>query len=122
MNNADETVRALREMLPPQVDYAELVCAESWAHGQHYVWEDPEPYIISEAADLIESLKACLARVTAERDAAVADIRSMETQRSRPFEPKPCGFCTKIDCYCSSGGSACKGFEWRGVKGGAYNE
>lgn len=58
MYNTDEIVRALREMLPPQVDYAELVCAESWAHGQHYVWEDPEPYIISEAADLIESLLA----------------------------------------------------------------
>lgn len=26
----------------------------------------------------------------------------------------PCEVCAKNLCYCSSGGSACKGFEWRG--------
>jgi len=52
---AAEIVKGLREMLPPQVDYAELVGAEGFARGCHYVWTEPEPYIISEAADLIEN-------------------------------------------------------------------
>lgn len=59
--NADEIVRGLREMLPPQEDYAKLVCAEGFACGQYYVWTEPEPYVISEAANLIESLEAQLA-------------------------------------------------------------
>lgn len=61
--SAEEIVQGLREMLPPQVDYAELVCAEGFAHGQHYVWEDPEPYVISAAADLIEAQVAEIAEL-----------------------------------------------------------
>lgn len=60
--NADEIVRALKEMLPPQVDYAELVCSPvPSSYGVCYVWENPEPYHISAAIDLIESLQAQLA-------------------------------------------------------------
>ncbi|MPM00572.1 hypothetical protein SDC9_46799 [bioreactor metagenome] len=55
--NASEIIKDLRSLLPPQVDYAELVCAEGFFHGQHYVWTEPEPYIISAAADYIESLQ-----------------------------------------------------------------
>ena len=58
MTKESEIVKALKEMLPPKEDYAELVCAEGWAHGQHYVWTDPEPYQIEAAIDLIESLTA----------------------------------------------------------------
>ncbi|NLE27555.1 MAG: hypothetical protein GX625_19910 [Clostridiaceae bacterium] len=50
----EEIVKQLRDMLPPQVDYAALVCAEGFARGQHYVWTEPEPYVISEAAALID--------------------------------------------------------------------
>ena len=59
--NADEIVKALRESLPPKIDYAELVGAEGFAHGACYVWDDPLPYLMSNAADLIESLQAQLA-------------------------------------------------------------
>jgi hypothetical protein len=31
----------LHGILPPQVDYAELVCAEGFSHRIHYVWTDP---------------------------------------------------------------------------------
>lgn len=47
------------------------------------------------------------------------DIKQLEldSRGSYPYEPKPCFMCKKIICYCSSGGSACKGFEWRGAPG-----
>ena len=59
--NPDEIARELRESLPPKIDYAELVGAEGFAHGACYVWDDPLPYLMSNAADLIESLQAQLA-------------------------------------------------------------
>jgi hypothetical protein len=60
--NADEIVMDLKKMLPPQVDYAELVASPvPSSYGICYVWEDPEPYQISAAIDLIESLQAQLA-------------------------------------------------------------
>jgi hypothetical protein len=54
---ADKIVRKLREMLPPKVDYAELVCSPvPSSYGICHVWQDPESYIISDAADLIQSM------------------------------------------------------------------
>lgn len=55
-----KAVKDLRELLPPKVDYADLVCAEGFARGYHYVWEDPEPYIIENAANLINELRALI--------------------------------------------------------------
>ena len=52
-----ELVKALREALPEPVDYAELVGAPGWAYGQRYVYEDPECYLIEEAADKLEQLQ-----------------------------------------------------------------
>ena len=51
-----ELVKTLRDMLPPKVDYADLVCAEGGHHGHTYVWEDPEPYFIEQAANTLEKL------------------------------------------------------------------
>lgn len=51
-----ELVKALKDMLPPKVDYADLVCAEGFARGYTYVWEDPEPYFIEQAANMLEKL------------------------------------------------------------------
>ena len=69
--NADEIVRALRVLLPAMVDYAELVGTEGVTHGQHFVWDGPEPYVISAAADLIESLQAQLEAVQHRERAAI---------------------------------------------------
>lgn len=52
-----ELIKALRDMLPPKVDSADLVCAEGFARGHMYVWEDPEPYFIEAAADKLEQLQ-----------------------------------------------------------------
>lgn len=52
-----ELVKQLRDMLPPKVDYADLVCAEGGFRGHTYVWEDPEPYFIEEAANKLEQLQ-----------------------------------------------------------------
>ena len=67
INNIDEinkrcleSINNLRELLHPKVDYADLVCAEGFAYGYHYVWEDPEPYIIENAANLINELRALI--------------------------------------------------------------
>lgn len=54
----NELIKELRNMLPPKVDYADLVCAEGGSHGCTYVWEDPEPYFIEEAANMLEKLIA----------------------------------------------------------------
>lgn len=51
-----ELIKSLRDMLPPKVDYADLVGAEGFARGHMYVWEDPEPYFIEEAINTIEKL------------------------------------------------------------------
>ena len=59
-------------------------------------------------------LKTKLAVAAAQRDAAYADIRLIEQAKNYPLENRPCKVCKLIDCYCSSGGSACKGFKWRG--------
>jgi len=56
----------LKQLLPPQVDYAKLVGAESWAHGQCYVWEEPEPYAMYSAIGCITDLLNCIAEQEAE--------------------------------------------------------
>lgn len=52
-----ELIECLRNMLPKKVDYADLVCAEGFARGYTYVYEDPECYFIEEAADRLEELQ-----------------------------------------------------------------
>ena len=52
-----ELIKHLRDMLPPKVDYADLVCAEGGHHGYLHVWEDPEPYFIEAAANKLEQLQ-----------------------------------------------------------------
>lgn len=108
MNSADEIVRALREMLPPKIDYAELVGAEGFTHGSCYVWDDPVPYIINDAANLIESLQTDLARVTAERDAAVCDLYTA-------CKTSPCNNGICVHKNCSGNRIPCE-FEWRGLQ------
>lgn len=48
---------ALEKSLPPKVSYANLVGAES-CYGDTYVWEDPEPYMISEAIQFLRKIAA----------------------------------------------------------------
>ena len=98
----DEIVRALREMLPPKVDYAELVCAEGFAHGQCYVWDDPEPYIISAAADLIESLQAEVDESQRGEQAAVEDIMCRDHCDVCVSGKEHGGECKKADYNCLS--------------------
>ena len=104
MTKESEIVRALREMLPPKVDYASLVCAEGFAHGQHYVWEDPEPYIISDAADLIESLQAELAASQRRERAAVEDLIKIAE------------YSGSLTCHCNEMIKIAKA--WRGPEAG----
>ena len=52
-----ELIQTLRNMLPEKVDYADLICAEGFAHGYEFVYEDPESYFIEEAANKLEQLQ-----------------------------------------------------------------
>lgn len=52
-----ELIKELRNMLPPKVDYADLVCAGCGFRGYAHVWEDPEPYFIEAAANRLEELQ-----------------------------------------------------------------
>jgi len=78
---AEEIVKSLRELLPPKIDYAELVGAEGFSYGQHYVWEDPEPYMIESAANLIETLQA-------ENSALRAKVRELGSEKLQREENK----------------------------------
>lgn len=118
----DDIVRALREMLPPKVDYAELVASPvPSSYGVCYVWEDPEPYQISAAIDLIESLTAENARLRTERDEAQRRARAAVEDMSQDMA---CGLCfyahVDVDAepcrQCRSDRSAFR--YWRGAVAG----
>ena len=94
--NADEIVRALRNMLPEPVDYAELVGSPvPSSYGHHFVYEDLEPYIVEEAADLIDSLQAQLA----------ASQRRAQDARNE--------LCLKCGEYKEAHNGACDGCRWK---------
>ena len=104
--NADEIVRMLRAMLPPQVDYAELVASPvPSSYGIRYVWEDPEPYTINDAADLIESLQAQLTASQRRADAAVEDLREHAAFAAT---------CNRYGCGYDCQSPRCPGWQWRG--------
>ena len=85
-----------------------------------------------DAALAIETLRADLARVTAERDAAVSDISSAlaeveEIRRGYGVDNADadnayanlCGnYCAKCgdNCYKEAENYRCKNYEWRGIK------
>ncbi len=112
---AGEIVKALREMLPPKEDYAELVGAEGWAHGQHYVWTDPEPYHIEAAIALIESLQAQLAaeQITSQslRNAANGYKLELDAERKKANDARN-ELCLKCGRYHEAHNGACDGCRW----------
>ena len=89
---------------------------------------------VRQAITAIETLRADLARVTAERDAAVSDISSVlaeveEIRRGYGVDNADadaafadlCGnYCAKCgnNCYKEAEDYRCKNFEWRGIKEG----
>ena len=94
--NADEVVRALREMLPPKVDYAEMVASPvPSSYGVCYVWEDPGPYHISAAIDMIETLQEQLA----------ASQRRAQDARNE--------LCLKCGRYHEAHNGSCDGCRWK---------
>lgn len=98
--NKTELPAELRELFVAAVD-----CISTQAEVIDYART-----IQSENVDL----KTKLAVAAAQRDAAYTDMRLIEQAKNYPLENRPCKVCKLIDCYCSSGGSACKGFKWRG--------
>ena len=73
-----------------------------------------------EAAELVralyaerETLRADLARVTKERDAAVHDLEEIMFKGGHNIDT--CHFCTNGQCY-GRGGTQCCEPKWRGIK------
>lgn len=67
--------------------------------------------------DKILMLKEQLKAANRRANAAVEDIKSLEIGE-QSFPPDVCPICTKSHISCSTGGSACKGFKWRGEQEG----
>lgn len=66
-----------------------------------------------DAATAIETLRADLARVTAERDGAVEDLEEIMLKGGHNIDT--CHFCTNGQCYGRGGTQACEP-KWRGIK------
>lgn len=68
---------------------------------------------MDDAATAIEALRADLARVTTERDAAVWDLETTMAHVNPIFDT--CGFCKNAQCYARGGIEFCHP-EWRGIR------
>lgn len=73
----------------------------------------PHSGLYDEAATAIETLRADLARVTAERDGAVEDLEEIMLKGGHNIDT--CHFCTNGQCYGRGGTQACEP-KWRGIK------
>ena len=94
------------------MDYDKLIerlntDAKDWA-GDRYIKRD-----LQDAAIAIETLRADLARVTAERDGAVHDLEEIMFKGGHNIDT--CHFCTNGQCY-GRGGTQCCEPKWRGIK------
>ena len=73
----------------------------------------PHSGLYEEAATAIETLRADLARVTAERDAAIEDLEEIMFKGGHNIDT--CHFCANGQCYGRGGTQVCNPL-WRGIK------
>ena len=78
--------------------------------GQEAYGSDIEDLLL-DAATAIETLRADLARVTAERDAAVEDLEEIMFKGGHNIDT--CHFCKNGQCYGRGGTQVCEP-KWRG--------
>ena len=69
--------------------------------------------LLLDATTAIETLRTDLARVTAERDAAVEDLEEIMFKGGHNIDT--CHFCTNGQCY-GRGGTQCCEPKWRGIR------
>ena len=73
----------------------------------------PHSGLNDDAALAIETLRADLARVTAERDAAIEDLEEIMFKGRRNIDT--CEYCKNAKCYGRGGIQVCNPV-WRGIK------
>lgn len=90
--SADEIVKALKELLPEKIDYAELVASPvPPSYGMCYVWDDPEPYIIESGIDCIEHQQNKIAKLTAICKDAIELLEAAQDEAWRKLGCENCG-------------------------------
>ena len=73
----------------------------------------PHSGLYDDAANAIETLRADLDRVTAERDAAVEDLEEIMFKGGHNIDT--CEYCKNAKCYARGGIQVCNPV-WRGIK------
>ena len=71
--------------------------------------------VMADAVLAIETLRADLARVTAERDGAIEDLEDIMFKGRRNIDT--CEYCKNAKCYARGGIQLCNPV-WRGIKEG----
>lgn len=116
-----EDLRGLLKQYGEKIPYGELVGAP-WPYSRagDLVWQDPEPYLIEQAATALstlqaenEKLRAELEQVKQERDEAVGDLETIMVVGDSGLDT--CDFCKNNQCYARSGNNPCLP-KWRGIK------
>ena len=103
----NEIVKELRDSLPPQIDYAELVGSPvPSSYGKCFVWDNPVPYMVERAADMIEQLEQQLAESQHREQAAVEDAK----------QGSVCRTCHYLNNGCEplNLDAGCHKWQWRG--------
>src|SRR5699024_5366624 len=99
-----EDLRGLLKQYGEKITYGELVGAP-WPYSRagDLVWQDPEPYLIEQAATALstlqaenEKLRAELEQVKQERDEAVGDLETIMVVGDSGLDT--CDFCKNNQC------------------------
>ena len=113
----NKLVEQLKGMLPKKVRYGELVGAPvPYNQMGDMVYEDPEPYIIEQAADAITELVARAEKAEQERDGAISEIEHLVSVLDCPTEVCK-EICANHDGICAEHAEhglydRCEGFKW----------
>ena len=100
----EEAIEMLRGMQNKKVDYAEMVCAPTFAYGYQYVYPEPEDYAIEEAITALKEIQQYREIGTVEecREAVEKQILKKPVCKPKPYN-ESVGF--NEEWFCPSCGA-----------------